>query len=287
MMDLSKLRIDTDCSQNPNSGGSSAIDRLSAMVAKSAATESGDFSETKFEQKAKTRRRGKSYRTSSEFASQRCRSAPRRAQSKILKFFNILIISLLYHHQCLSNVYQPTGVGVQADQIGAAMGNLSKPAQFFMATDQRQSIKLVGGGIQPRSEEEEEGFIMRASPSVIPQNQPPTSPVLDHSTPTSEKALAAGTDAPNFDQPTTVDADDQRIPINSNRQQYITHDQLSLLNASTKDEHINLTSNDQEVQTSSSSLLQKAQSPRTGGMSKVSHVSSFISGKWSIRLIFQ
>lgn len=277
MMDLSELRIDPDC-EHPNPGGSSAIERLSALVGRSA-SESDDFNTTKFERKAKTRRRrrGKSYRTTSEYpSSQRCRLAP-RAHCKILKIFNILIISLLYHHQCLSNVYQPTGFGVLADQVGSAPGNLSKPAQFFLPTD--QSIKLVGGGLQPRSEEEEGGFIMRTASSAIAQHQPSSAAQVVDSTAISEKALAAGTEAPNLDLASTVEADDQRIPINSNRQQYITHDQLSLLNASTKDEHINLTSNDQEVQPLSSSLLQKAQSPRTGGMSKVSHVSSFISGK--------
>lgn len=282
-MDLSKS--DVGRADYENLSAVSAIDRLAA--------ESGIESSVTSSGRVRTRRR----RWKNAELSQQCQALiiSRTTQNKILKISNILITSLIIY-LCLSNFYQP--IVVEANQT-VANGNLSEPMQFFIPTDQRQSsslsssIKLVGGGLQPKSEEEEEGFIMRASSSTGAQAQAYAQQLADlvgEQQVTSEKrsVFKTVTPATNVDPDRTTlansasgdnhDDDDQRIPINLNRQQYVTHEQLSLLNASTKDEHISLAGGDQEIQPLSTRLLQKAQSPRTG-MSKVSHVSSIFSGK--------
>lgn len=107
-------------------------------------------------------------------------------------------------------------------------------------------LTLIGGRVE--EEEEEDGFIMDSS-----ARNGSTSDTSTEVTPTDSIA-------------TTLDPD-QGIAIDVNRQQFVTHDQL--LNASTKDESIPL-----QVQ-----LPTATQSSRAG-MSKVSHVSSFLSGEF-------
>lgn len=256
-----------------NIGASLAIERLSAMV--------DSISASELERRAKRRRRRKKFSMINKNSpDQQYKQSTKRSrlQSKILKFSYILITSLLYNYLSQSNFYHPImQIGVQASQLAPA-SKPAEPNQFFLPTDQR-SIKLVGGGLQAKSEEEEEGFVMRdlSSPSSLVQNQ------TDSLAADPGKALASSSDSPSTETPqTATTVDDQRIPIDVNRQQFVTHEQLSLLNANTKDEHINLTSNE-DIQPLGSSFIRRTQTPRTG-MSKVSHVSSLLSGKWSITL---
>lgn len=264
-----------------NYGASPVSERLSAMLDSSSASE--------LETRAKRQRWRKKLSIIRNPSDQYKRSTKRsKLQSKILKISYILITSLLYNYLSQSNFYRPIlQIGAQASQLVAA-NKPTEPNQFFLPIDQR-SIKLVGGGFPAKSEEEEEGFVMRdlSSPSSLVQNQ---TGVIAADTGKAPAERASPPDSQNTDTPpmttttttTMTTEDDQRIPIDVNRQQFVTHEQLSLLNANTKDEHISLTSNE-EIQPLASSFMRRTQTPRTG-MSKVSHVSSLLSGKWSITL---
>lgn len=165
----------------------------------------------------------------------------------------------------------------------------SQPSQSFIDDPVKPitQISLIRRQLQVkqiRSEEEEDGFIMQTS-----------SPSLSNETTTSAPNAPDGVDqvATTPARPSTDDVADkqeeqqqqQNIAINANRQQFVTHDQLSLLNASTKDENINISAPINEFGTSSrgrddqiSSKSQRAATPVSA--SKVSLVSSFFSGKF-------
>jgi len=163
--------------------------------------------------------------------------------------------------------------------------NLTHPSQQFLS----QPVSLVTGFHTKKSQEEEDGFIMQAS-STVSQNEPAASNLSEFA-PNAASSASGDTRAdsslvPTSEPPTTIsgrngEQGDQRIAIDANRQQFVTHDQLSLLDANTKDESINITNgNEQDLAASNGQddALQRVQTSRTG-MSKVSHVSSFFSGK--------
>lgn len=170
------------------------------------------------------------------------------------------------------------------------------PSQLFLppANPRIQPVSLVNGFHQKRSEDEEaEGFIMQASSSSAQTpNESNTFNTIDLASATTETTTSQ---QQQDDVTQNSDQNDERIPIDINRQQFVTHDQLSLLNATTKDESIYLPINgsgssglvdgafgyNDELpminRTNDSAL--KAPTSRSG-MSKVSHVSSFLSGKF-------
>lgn len=141
----------------------------------------------------------------------------------------------------------------------AATGS-GAPSQLFLP--QAQPISRVSGFYPKKtSDEEEDGFIMQAATSVprnatssLDEEPTTTSAPLTTTTTTTTVSIDSGGEA----------SDEGGIAIDVNRQQFLTHDQLNL-NASTKDE---IAAPD----------LHRVQSSRAD-RSKVSHVSSFLSGK--------
>lgn len=199
------------------------------------------------------------------------------------------------------------------------------PSQLFLPpiNHRLQPVTLVNAFHQKRSEEEEEGFIMQASSSsssssssVAPQQQNATTEQQASTTTQQESATSTfindDDDDDNQTQPdqrmathneestseggeTGSGNEDQKIPIDVNRQQFVTHDQL--LNASTKDESIYLSpgsggNNEEDIMNKSNTenshsaaaaaQQQRVPTSRSGSLSKVSHVSSFLTGKFRI-----
>lgn len=170
-------------------------------------------------------------------------------------------------------------------------GIAQPPSQLFLTpiSHQRsQSIRLVNGVKKSDIEEDDGGFIMKTiqpalqSESTSDNKDLNTDSVMisttkeapnDEATATTE-INSATTTSPQTDLTTLIDLSGS-IPIDANRQQFLTHDQLSLMNATTKDENIYLNNEEKE---NSEPSMKRAQSPRSG-LSKVSHVSSFLSGE--------
>lgn len=177
------------------------------------------------------------------------------------------------------------------------------PSQLFLPSPNQlaRPIVLVNGFIRKTQEEEEEGdgFIMQAS--AIPAKQSQAN-VFESSTDKSQAMDTESTDLAESEtqtattvtvttttttttEPTTTsgqktfrasDEQDldrmQEIAIDSGRQRYLTHDQLSASNES------NLRQNNDKTHNNNNNNNQKVPTSRSG-MSKVSQVSSFISGK--------
>lgn len=134
--------------------------------------------------------------------------------------------------------------------------NQNKPNHFLSgATGGEKPIVLVNGFSPKRPQEEEmDGFIMQARNELAPEssaqaaiNAPKTTTNLPHDavagTPSDEATTFAAFDGSDQStgqsgQQEAAGDSEQRIPIDANRQQYATHDQLNLVNASTKDETI-------------------------------------------------
>lgn len=113
-------------------------------------------------------------------------------------------------------------------------------------------------------EEEEEGFIMQQSSST-----PEATTQQPELTTTGALVVSSSSSSSSSSiEQTTTEAgqsgDDQRIPIDANRPQYLTHDQLT---ANTKEELINTTT----------TTTAKTPASSRAGMSKVA--SSFLTGK--------
>lgn len=152
----------------------------------------------------------------------------------------------------------------------AQSSQLLNPSQLFLSQTKASPISLVVGYQGKKSfDEEEDGFIMQASSANKNRNDEQQAET------TTSQSLQTQTDDINptttTNTITTSAEDDQRIPIDANRQQFLTHDQL---NASTKDETINITQNIEATK-------RVPEKTSRAGMSKVSHVASFFSGKFS------
>lgn len=149
------------------------------------------------------------------------------------------------------------------------------PSQSFMS----DTVKPIQAGFPVGShlakpakvEEEEDGFIMQAAQ---------TTTRADTSGQVSEAP------AGSLESSSTLADADQSIPIDSNRQQFITHDQLS---ASTKDENISIAApSDEGAESSlwsqSRHSNEQAVKSQRANTSKVSYVSSLFSGKLTKQL---
>ena len=121
------------------------------------------------------------------------------------------------------------------------------------------------------------GFIMRTVPTIQLGNESnpfegttsvpaTTRAAQDVAEGTTQPAHGGAEQSATTTQPPFQDNSEDRIAINPSRQRFPTHDQL--LNASTKDEQINL------------AAPGSGQSSRAG-MSRLAHASSFLSGKLS------
>lgn len=184
-----------------------------------------------------------------------------------------------------------------------------QPSQLFLpppanGQNGNQAISLVGGFNQKKPEEEEDGFIMQSAslPLGLAQGESTASTAtttseLPATTQTDSTDATTSTYASDSDETTTttsptttIEPDSKittisseqdnnlqgRIPIDVNRQQFVTHDQLSLPEASTKDENMSIS---QQSAGNSQSIPPRAPTSRSGA-SKVSHVSSILSGKF-------
>lgn len=167
--------------------------------------------------------------------------------------------------------------------------NIAPPSQLFLtpiSQQQANSISLVNGVKKSDIEEDDGGFIMKTIQPTV-QNESasdkdlntdsvtlPTKEISNDDTTATTATDFTQTTSPQIDTTTLLDQSGS-IPIDANRQQFLTHDQLSLLNASTKDENIYLNNYEKDSQEPSG---KRVQSPRSG-MSKLSHVSSFLSGE--------
>lgn len=160
--------------------------------------------------------------------------------------------------------------GVLAANVSQSAGMTIRqaPSQLFLAhlNQETPTISRVAGLHPKRADEEADGFIMKAEPGSVNQPDQTTTIVNDDTT------------------TTMIPESDRSIPIDTNRQQFVTHDQLNLLNATTRDEYINLTGGNQSIDFSPPNRDNRAQTSRTSGMSKVSHVSNIISGKLSHKI---
>lgn len=177
------------------------------------------------------------------------------------------------------------------------------PSQLFLAPisqkqqqqiQQAPPISLVSGLKKSEPEEDDGGFIMKTLlptlASYRESNQSPSSGSgtesnLDSVTLTTSAAITSADElaltttlAPPADTTSNNGLDQSgSIPIDANRQQFLTHDQLSL-NTSNTDENIYLNGFEPATDHNRHESWQRAQSSRSG-MSKVSHVSSLLSGE--------
>lgn len=209
------------------------------------------------------------------------------------------------HHHHLSHNQQPPS---PPSQLFLSPSLTSQSASSSLLLPSARQISFVGGfGAKKRSDEEEDGFIMK-TPAVTQADTTVTSlglttdlSNLSNSPKDEENTISTISSAPATITTTTQSNEehnnDQPIAIDANRQQFLTHDQLSLLNASTKDEHIYLTNANQHDDDGTTSTLAGDQSglfqesklvptSSRAGMSKVSHVSSFFSGKLLLFVCF-
>lgn len=176
-----------------------------------------------------------------------------------------------------------------------------QPSQLFLpATTQKGPISLVPRVNQKRLEEEVDGFIMQAQQNTTSSPSSPSKIAGSTSTGSSTTEQAAAvTFEPSTDQalaaPSSAAAaafeDEYRIPIDVNRQQFVTHDQLQTNSSSAGDSDIAVSeSKIQQTQTASSE--ETIDQPASGGSdhrgqqqqwlraaSKVSHVSNLLSGE--------
>lgn len=183
----------------------------------------------------------------------------------------VLILASLF---ALSEI----SVALQADLAQQVGLKRQDPSQSFISDSIKQiQPSFPSGSHQAKPvklEEEEDGFIMQTSSLTSASDDRPESS-------TTELRLdsRSATMSPEVDETTKpAQSDDQSIPIDSNRQQFITHDQLS---ASTKDENISISSPDDDSTSSWSRSRHKDQAVKSqrANTSKVSYVSALFSGK--------
>ena len=118
------------------------------------------------------------------------------------------------------------------------------------------------------------------TPTPTPTTMPTPTLMTDASALGTDERVAP-TQQANVNLASSEEADDDtRIPINVNRQQFITHDQL--LNASAKDDHLAGGGEKFDISSQTPSLKEQA-APQSSGsrmaMPRLALVSSFLSGK--------
>lgn len=103
-----------------------------------------------------------------------------------------------------------------------------QPSQLFLLAAQRAPISLVPRINQKRPDEEVDGFLMQAQmqngSTTTQQTTPPIKTTSEQAAITFETTT---TTAPAPATSTSQENDDSRIPIDANRQQFVTHDQLT------------------------------------------------------------
>lgn len=225
-----------------------------------------------------------------------------RKQSHLLSLFKLYAILLISTSlfECL-NSQSVVLVESPLNNISTSSMTLSSPpSQLFLSSRQQPTISLVSG-FKARNQAGEEGedqggFIMQASNhntatvqlEDLSTSGMPTSMNEDLTYATTTTVSPTST----AEETTPLSVDNERIPIDMNRQQFDTHDQL--INATTKDESIYLSPNADNQEPPSTMVgaidepVQKNQRGIDGrqssraGMSKVSHVTSFLSGKLEV-----
>lgn len=153
----------------------------------------------------------------------------------------------------------------------------SDPSQLFLPAQYPagRSIVLVNGFNQRVKTEDDEagGFIMRA-----PITPPPTTMTNTDKIDIQEDQLQTTTMSPQ-QQTTSVlgrPLDSERIPIDANRQQFLTHDQLSLSNNNnTNNNNYNQQATEMNDHNNNNEQFQRAVPARS---STILHVPSLLSG---------
>lgn len=186
----------------------------------------------------------------------------KQAPSIIPKLTHLILLCSITNFVHLSSSAAQTQDTRSQAQDPNSQSSVQAPSQLFLSSTDHlnRPILLVNGFSRKKSDEEEDGFMMQAAANQATTLDPSShSQGLDLTTTTQMQPDETTTQSSN--QTSELE---MRIPIDAYRQHFLTHDQLSVLHKNSADE---------------SGIEQKVPTSRSG-MSKVSHVSSFLSGEF-------